>query len=404
VDKAHLACIEDMKGTNYTKPRMNIRSGKLETSDAFEDALYGQDDDNANDAQWLETIKGVEEADIPKTQDSDIPEPEAKTKTSAYTDFVPYPVFKNTVAEIKENIRSNAGYVTNFKIEQEETNERVDRILVGNNDRITALENARPTIIEIKRPEQPETIKLGVQHFNFEHLLIMAVARENVWVYGPAGTGKSTACENIANALGLKFYTNGKLENQFEVLGFENSFKYVRTQFRDAYEHGGVYCGDEIDGSLPSATLAFNGALANGHCAFPDKLVAKHPDFIFIGAANTTGMGGTLEYVSRNKQDAAFNDRFAFLEWPLDEALEDHLCPNKKWLKYVRQARANLVRNPIKGHLITPRASMKGSKLLSYGLSADKVIAATLKKGISDAQWRQIEPVTEIEFSMDIAA
>lgn len=261
---------------------------------------------------------------------------------------------------------------------------------------IAALELHKPTIVSLERKELA-ALDLGVQHRHFPKLLKMCNAslrsghHLNVWIYGPAGTGKSTAAEKIAHTLFLDFYTNGKLATEYAVLGFINTTGYQTTEFRKAYENGGIYLADEIDGSMPDALLALNGALANGHCVFPDKVVKRHSSFIFLAAANTTGTGATIDYVGRFKQDAAFNDRFVFLDWPLDEALEDSLVADKDWLRRVRQIRSNIQRVGIKGHLITPRAAIYGESLLAAGLSVDEVEQSVLKKGLSEAQWGQIK-------------
>lgn len=280
--------------------------------------------------------------------------------------------------------------------EQETAINGVSYALTNLADKVANIVDNRPTIVELKRPELPN-LEMGEQHKNFPKLLMLCSAalrsghRLNVWIYGPAGTGKSTAGEKTAEALNLPFYSNGKLKDDFQVLGYKDaSGVYHTTQFREAFEKGGIYLADEIDGSLPDALLAFNGALANGHCAFPDKLVKRHKDFIFLGAANTTGKGGTIEYVARYKQDAAFADRFVMLDWPLDIALEDSLVANKDWLQRVRYVRARLMSSGLKDHLITPRASIFGEALLAAGLTQDEVEASVLRKGLSDAQWGMI--------------
>lgn len=263
-------------------------------------------------------------------------------------------------------------------------------------DKVNSIELAKPTILTLERRELPP-LELGVQHRHFPRLLKMCNAalrnnsHLNIWIYGPAGTGKSTAAEKVAEALSLDFYTNGKLATEYAVLGFINTTGYQSTQFRQAFENGGIYLADEIDGSMPDALLALNGALANGHCVFPDKVVKRHANFIFLAAANTTGTGATIDYVGRFKQDAAFNDRFVFLDWPLDEALEDSLVADKVWLERVRYIRKRITLAGIKGHLITPRASLYGESLLAAGLSIDEVEQSVLKKGLSDAQWGQIK-------------
>lgn len=264
--------------------------------------------------------------------------------------------------------------------------------------RIDSIKLAQPIIVTLERKDLP-SIELGVQHRHFMELLAMCNAslrgnsRLNVWVYGPAGTGKTTAAKFVAKALSLPFYTLGALETGFQVLGYNDAHgNYSTTLFRQCWEHGGVIALDEIDSYSPSAALALNGALANGHCAFPDRLVERNPNCIIIAGANTTGLGGTIEYVGRMKQDAAFLDRFVMLDWPIDEALEDALCANKAWLAIVRHCRYMVISKQIKGAMITPRATLYGESLIAAGLSLQRTLAATVKKGMSDAQWDMIKP------------
>jgi hypothetical protein len=258
------------------------------------------------------------------------------------------------------------------------------------------VKSSKPLLVEIPRPNLPP-IKLGAQHSQFPSLLAMCAARQrsgyalNIWIHGPAGTGKSTAAENVAKALELPFYTTGSLEAKHEVLGYQDAQgRYVSTQFREAWEKGGIYCLDEADGSSPQAMLALNGALAGRLCAFPDKLVKRHPDCIIIATANTTGQGASVEYSGRYKMDSASLDRFVTLHWPIDEALEASMCSNTAWLARVRHVRANLARHGIKGVAITPRATLAGEALLAAGLSQKDVEFAVLKKGMTDAQWSMI--------------
>ena len=100
----------------------------------------------------------------------------------------------------------------------------------------------------------------------------------NVMLVGPAGSGKTTLAAQIAKMFDLPFYFNGALSSEYKLTGFmDANGKLVRTPFREAYEHGGVYLFDEIDGSMPDALLAFNAALSNGHADFPDGTVAHIP-------------------------------------------------------------------------------------------------------------------------------
>jgi|SRR5471030_474834 len=238
----------------------------------------------------------------------------------------------------------------------------------------------------------------GRQHQQFEQLLKVLGSTNaagnsnlNVWLTGMPGTGKTHASSAAAAALGMAFYCNGSIANKYELTGFVDAHgKLVRTPFRDAWENGGLYLFDEVDGSVPSAVLAFNSALANGIMAFPDGMLKRHPDCIIIAAANTAGQGATAELVGRMKQDAAFLDRFVFMNWAIDEGLETHLCQNKDWAAYVQGVRRKVSDKGVKV-MVTPRASFFGDQLLSTGISNADVIAMTLKKGMSTDQWNLVK-------------
>lgn len=236
----------------------------------------------------------------------------------------------------------------------------------------------------------------GVQHHQFENLLQMCAAttpdghRLNVWLYGPPGTGKTTAAKNAAKALGMPFYCNGALSTKYELIGFKDAGgTYQRTPFRDAWENGGVYLFDEIDGSDPKAVVAFNSALANGIMAFPDGMIERHPDCVMIAASNTVH-GATAEFTGRMKLDAATIDRFIFLEWDIDERVEQAMCPNASWVDTVQAYRRKIKAKGVKVQ-ITPRATLYGASLLRQGMTLEFVKRVTLRKAMTEDQWNLIE-------------
>lgn len=301
------------------------------------------------------------------------------------------------------------GYTTHIQV-----NDKIalsDRDIISYiNSEIEKVNLQKPTIVELKRRDLPN-LELGVQHRHFPELLAMCNAATkdnthlNVWVYGPAGTGKTTAARMVSKAMSLPFYMLGALETGFQILGYNDAHgNYVTTLFRKCWETGGIIILDEIDSYSPSAALALNGALANGHCAFPDAIIERHPDCIILAGANTTGLGGTIEYSGRMKQDAAFLDRFVMLDWPIDEALEAHICSNSSWLAIVQHCRHQVIARQIKGAMITPRATIYGDSLLAAGVSLERVIKSVIRKSMTDAQWEQIKPsyhlINECEASL----
>jgi cobaltochelatase CobS len=239
----------------------------------------------------------------------------------------------------------------------------------------------------------------GLRHEAFDDLLadILAfqmtgqTAKANFFLVGPAGTGKTTAAEKIAEHLGLPFHFNGAIDSEYKLSGFIDAHgRIVYTPFRKAYSQGGVYLFDEVDSSLPSACLAFNAALANGAYAFPgeDSLTPRSPNCIIIASGNTW-FGPDGHYVGRFRQDAAFLDRFIRIPWPIDEKFEAALCQNKAWVEYVQHRRLKAKAYGVE-HLISPRASLSGDVLLAAGRPWERVVDLCVRKGLNEADWTKI--------------
>ena len=257
-------------------------------------------------------------------------------------------------------------------------------------DMIKKIEEGSARKIEVTSNNGTYVVE-GRQHKQFEQLLkTISCRRLNVWIAGQAGTGKTTAAHNCAIALGLNFYTNGAINEDYKLTGFiDAAGKLHRTPFRDAWELGGVYLFDEVDASDANVVLSFNAALANGIMAFPDGMIERHPDCRIIAAANTMGEGATAEYVGRMKQDKAFFDRFVTIYWQLDEELESHFTENKGWASYVQSIRRKVSAKGLKV-LVTPRATVFGAELLANGMDRNTVIQMCIRKSMTDAQWDMV--------------
>jgi adenylate kinase len=254
------------------------------------------------------------------------------------------------------------------------------------------------TRVEISTDAGATITDAGIQHKLFPRLVKMLSARDhknhrlNIWIAGPAGTGKTSAAEHAAKALGLEFSSYGSLQDTYKIFGFYSpgTGQYIRTQFRERWEHGGIILLDDFDGSDPAACVEFCQALANGGCTFPDGYIERHPDCVIILTANTWGLGATNDYVGRMKQDAAFLDRFAKLHWPIDEDLELATAPIEAWTRRVQEIRANVKTKGLKV-LVTPRASYYGAALLQAGLTQEETEESVLKAAMSDDQWRSVQ-------------
>lgn len=257
--------------------------------------------------------------------------------------------------------------------------------------------------LEVKIGDKTNVIE-GLRHKQLEQLLHYAMLRLSPLLVGMAGTGKTHAGQQVSEALGLNFYaiSVGAQTTKTDIMGYTDANgKYVRTHFRDAYERGGVFLMDEIDAGNANVLITINAALSNGLAAFPDAMVEKHPDFVFIASANTFGNGANRQYVGRNQLDAATLDRFAIIEWSIDDDLEESLSfglNGKAWYMAVRAARDYVAEKNIRA-LISPRATQKGSALLDIGQDLNEVIDATMLGSVPDDKKADVRQVATSIFN-----
>lgn len=350
-----------------------------------------------------------------RTGDVDMPAPEPKEDDNEMEQLTDEPVNNDEGNEhddddeyfTEEEIRKLAletvcnSIDEKVRTKQLETRNWVDQVVSEKTQELTSLINTRieqelekrkPTIVHIKTDKNKKPKKLGLQHKQFPTLLAFIAAKVNVYMVGPAGSGKSRAASEVAKALKTSFYSESVNQQSSVSLlkGYMDAHgKYIKTGFRQAFEKGGVFLLDEIDGGNANVITALNAAVAldPGECAsFPDKMVPKHPNFVCVAAANTIGRGADREYVGRFQLDAASLDRFVFLEWGYDENLERELCKAKgydtKWVDHVIACREIAKTLHIR-LVISPRASLFGGALLKQGQPWEQVEEAVLFKGVN---------------------
>lgn len=255
-----------------------------------------------------------------------------------------------------------------------------------------------PTRVIVEAPNLPAPVDMGIQHEQFPNLLKACNARTadghrlNIWLWGPASSGKTTAAEKVAQALGLDFSFNGAIETKYDLIGFVDAGgRYHETQFYKRFKNGGVHLFDEIDGSNPAAVKSFNAATANGIFCFPNgEIVRRHKDCVLIAGANTAGNGATTDYNAAFKQDESVKSRYAYLHWPLDEKLERALAVNPDWCAHVQKLRLKASERRIKGNTITTRATFYGAALLAAGIDQKTVEAMVIRKDMSDDTWKEL--------------
>lgn len=206
------------------------------------------------------------------------------------------------------------------------------------------LANAKPAaqMFAVKLPDGRVRPVEGKTHAQFGKVLMLAAARRNALLIGPAGTGKTHLAEQVACALDLPFafiacsagMSEGQLLGRLVPTGEAGRFEYLRSEFVRCYEEGGVFLFDEVDAADANTLLVLNSALANGRMAVPNRpekpFATKHADFVCIAAANTYGTGASRQYVGRNQLDESTLDRFRIgqIEMDYDADVEAALCPD----------------------------------------------------------------------------
>lgn len=164
---------------------------------------------------------------------------------------------------------------------------------------------------------KPVVIK-GERHYAYDELLETITAIGKAYLVGPAGSGKTTLCRQVAEDLELDFGFLACTEGLSEahILGrMAVDGSYIPSDFVRIFEEGGVFLFDEIDAMDGNVALVINEAIENGFLSIPNRpeapIAVRHDDTIILAAANTFGTGADATYVGRNQLDGAFLDRFS---------------------------------------------------------------------------------------------
>lgn len=244
----------------------------------------------------------------------------------------------------------------------------------------TEVRKVRPVVVRIG--ERPDVQIEGRAHCAFAETLDAAILERQVFLAGPAGTGKTTLAEQVASALELEFgfisCTAGMSEAH--LLGRMTAHgDYIETQFVHLFENGGLFLFDEVDAADANTMIIVNSALANGKLSVPNRPAKpnaqRHENFVCICAANTWGFGSN-EYVGRNVLDAAFLDRFTLskINVGYDLDLEAEISSEFPMLhEAVKTMRANTANNKTR-RVVSTRLVISGVRAMKSGKSLKKVI------------------------------
>lgn len=272
----------------------------------------------------------------------------------------------------KVDLSSIENQLADLKVRDDVQQQELDQY----GSKLEALQDAKP--IEVIINKDGETVvrnNVGIQHRTFRDLVQQVAAGVLTMMKGPAGSGKTMAAAALAKALGLEFYIQplGPQTSKSDLVGYMNgNGDYVPSMIRRAVEFGGVILLDEIDAANAAVLTIINGILSGDICGFADRMITKHPDCIFVCAANTFGLGADALYVGRAQQDAAMLDRWVPLEWGYDWNFAREIVQNDDWTDYV-ESLSDAVNKSGARVVIGPRAAIYGAKMLSAGIPRDQV-------------------------------
>lgn len=237
----------------------------------------------------------------------------------------------------------------------------------------------------------------GVVHEKFEVACQLVHDGFPVYFYGASGSGKNVLAEQVAKGLGLDYYYQSCVKDDFVLTGNPTaSGGYCESEFYKAFSKGGLFVLDEADSIPQDVSLTLNQAIANGEFTFPVVGTVKaHKDFRIIACGNTSMGGASIEYNGRYAQDGAFKNRFAFIrvdyDTRIEEAIADHDAEILDFIRGLRKAAEDRHITLICGYrqikgLATYRKIMKPADVIdmfvTQGMRVDEL--RILNEGLQD--------------------
>ena len=271
--------------------------------------------------------------------------------------------------------------------------------------RVEVLESRTPRKIEIESPDRPP-VEIDNAHPQLETVIRRVNAGfDNVWICGPAGSGKSYLAGQLAKALGLPKVlvscspglTEGAIFGRIAP-DESGAWSYRESPFVRGYREGAVILLDEADSLDPGVGVRTQAALANGEIATDEGTIARHDQTIIIFATNTWGEGAEGPYVGRQALDAATRDRFAGaqIEVGYDRGVESEvsrsLCGSERAAEIAWRLRESVDRLDL-ARIVSIRAVQGIARLLSVGVSESEALAAITVSWSEDDRTRAIEGV-----------
>ena len=193
----------------------------------------------------------------------------------------------------------------------------------GNPIPVTVIKSLDPAFQELVPDVDPNYV------FNIDVLKTLLMGLElriPVYLWGHAGTGKTTIYEQIAARTGrpmLRVQHTANMEEEHVIGGWR--LRDGRTVFElgplsMAMKFGWTYLADEYDFGRPEVLSVYQSVLEGKPLIIKEadsenRIIRPHPNFRFIATGNTNGQGDeTGLYQGTSMQNAANYERFGIVE------------------------------------------------------------------------------------------
>lgn len=220
---------------------------------------------------------------------------------------------------------------------------------------------------------------------NLKNVMLALELNMPLYVWGHAGTGKTTLLEQIAARtqrpmLRVQHTVNTEeshVVGQWVARSGETHFELGPLAL--AMKHGWVYLADEYDFALPSVLAVYQPVLEGKSLVIKEadaanRIIRPHPNFRFMATGNTNGCGDeTGLYQGTSIQNAANYDRFGMVLQVryMKPDLEERILVNqagidkgdaKKIVDFANRVRESYDGNKISS-TISPRTLINAAKL-----------------------------------------
>lgn len=305
--------------------------------------------------------------------------------------------FHTSVEEIRVEPFYTFGDVQ-FKIISKDGDSRLNVLILSDGKGGGALPLGFVTLDELKGRIGAEDLNLPIYHSAYS-LIKETIKDSDVspYLYGEAGTGKNIICEQLAEDLGLKFYTQNSVQTKFDMIGYTNADgEYVPTPFYEAFVNGGLFFLDEMDNSDAAAIKSLNQAIGSRYYSFPKiGMVKAHENFRCIAAGNTTGRGAN-DYVS-NVIDPSTLNRFRFIRVDYDERIELRVANgNKELVEFFHKVRESSKQAGY--YLVASYRGLKGITKFERSETIPNLLDQFLTQGMAADEINSIMGQMEPEF------